>query len=139
MLIRHQLSIALRQAPSRWRLHGIDRAILVGLIRLWPDLAKPIQVANPETVLRWHRLGFKTYWRWKSRKRVGRPRIDCALRDLIRRMSQENALWGASRIHGELLMFGFEVAQSTVLKYMPWVRRTPSQTGRRFCAITPRR
>ena len=91
-----------------------------------------VRVVQPETVLRWHRAGFRIYWRWKSRKRVGRPRIDRGLRDLIRRMSQENPLWGASRIHGELLMLGFEVAQSTVSRYMKRGRRPPSQSWKTF-------
>jgi hypothetical protein len=76
------------------------------------------RVVQPETILRWHRAGFKAFWRWKSRNRAGRPKIDRGLRDLIQRMSRENPLWGASRIHGELLMLGCEVAQSTVSKYM---------------------
>ena len=78
-----------------------------------PAVAEPArydQVVEPATILRWHRAGFRSYWRWKSRKRAGRPQIDRELRDLIRRMSQENPLWGAPRIHGELLKLGFEVA-----------------------------
>jgi hypothetical protein len=84
---------------------------------------------RPETILPWHRAGFKMFWRWKSRHRAGRPRIDRGLRDLIRRMSREKPLWGASRIHGELLMLGFEVVQSTVSKYMVGRRNPPSQPG----------
>jgi len=75
-------------------------------------------VAKPETILRWHRAGFKAFWRWKSRNRAGRPKIDRGLRELIQRVSKESPQWGAARIHGELLMLGFEVAQSTVAKYM---------------------
>jgi transposase InsO family protein len=115
---RHQLSIALRHAPPRLRLRGSDRALMVVLTRLWPSLLGAAHVIQPETILRWHRAGFTAFWRWKSRKRAGRPKIDRELRDLIRRMSKENPKWGASRIHGELLMLGFEVAQSTVSKYM---------------------
>src|SRR5258705_3309511 len=118
LFLRHQLSIALRRAPPRLRLRGSDRALLVWMTRLWPSLLCAAQVVQPETILRWHRAGFKAFWRWKSRNRAGRPKIDRGLRDLIRRMSQENPNWGASRIHGELLMLGFEVAQSTVSKYM---------------------
>ena len=103
-----------------------------GWPRLWPDLAGMAQVVQPETILRWHRAGFKAFWRWKSRNRAGRPKIDRGLRDLIRRMSRENPLWGASRIHGELLMLGFEVAQSTVSKYMARPSRPPSQTWKTF-------
>jgi len=122
LLLRHQLAIALWKAPPRLRLRGSDRALLICMTRLWPSLlVDAIQVVQPETVLRWHRAGFRAFWRWNSRNRAGRPRIDRGLRDMIRRMSRENPLWGASRIHGELLMLGFEVAQSTVSKYM--VRR----------------
>jgi transposase InsO family protein len=131
LLLRHQLNLALRREP-RVRLHGGDRAFIVWMVRLWPSLLDLIRVVQPETVLRWHRAGFRTYWRWKSRKRVGRPRIDRGLRDLIRRMSQENPLWGASRIHGELLMLGFEVAQSTVSRYMKPGRKPPSQSWKTF-------
>ena len=132
LLLRHQLTIALRRAPPRLRLLDSDRALLTWMTRFWPSLLDAVQVVQPETVLRWHRAGFKMVWRWKSRHRAGRPRIDRGLRDLIRRMSRENPLWGASRIHGELLMLGFEVAQSTVSKYM--VRRgiSPSQNWKTF-------
>lgn len=132
LLLRHQLNVAMRHAPARLRLHGVDRAILAGLVRVWPELARIVQVVKPETVLRWHRMGFGVYWRWKSRKRVGRPKIDRALRDLIRQMSRDNVLWGASRIHGELLKLGFEVAQSTVSRYMVRGRRPPSQSWKTF-------
>jgi hypothetical protein len=116
LFLRYQLSVALRRAPHRLRLRGPDRAFLVWMIRLWPSLIDAVQVVKPETVLRWHRAGFRAFWRWKSRKRAGRPKIDRELRDLIQRMSRENPLWGASRIHGEILMLGFEVTQSTVSK-----------------------
>ena len=132
VLLRHQLNIALRRIPIRLRLNGMDRAILAWMVRLWPDLLGMVQVVKPETVMRWHRAGFRAFWRWKSRQRAGRPKIDRGLRDLIRRMSQENQLWGASRIHGELLMLGFDVAQSTVSKYMTRGRGPPSQSWRTF-------
>ena len=132
LLLRHQLTIALRQAPPRLRLRGGDRALLIWMTRLWPNLLGAVQVVRPETVLRWHRAGFKMFWRWKSCHRAGRPRIDRGLRDLIRRMSRENPLWGASRIHGELLMLGFEVAQSTVSKYMARPSKLPSQPWKTF-------
>ena len=114
LLLRYQLTIALRRAPPHLRLLGSDRALLIWMTRLWPSLLDAVQVVEPETILRLHRAGLKMVWRWKSRHRAGRPRIDRGLRDLIRRMSRENPLWGASRIHGELLMLGFDVAQSTV-------------------------
>ncbi len=132
LLLRHQLTIALRQAPSRLRLRGSDRALLVWTVRVWPSLLGAAQVVQPETILRWHRAGFRVLWRWKSRNRAGRPRINRGLRDLIRRMSLENPLWGASRIHGELLMLGFEVAQSTVSKYMARPPKSPSQSWKTF-------
>jgi hypothetical protein len=122
LFLRHQLNIALRRAPPRLRLRGSDRTLMVWLVRLWPSLLGATEVVQPDTILRWHRAGFRAFWRWKSRNRVGRPRVDRGLRDLIQRMSRENPLWGASRIHGELLMLGFEVAQSTVSK-IPVSRR----------------
>src|SRR2546429_2204133 len=132
LFLRHQLSIALRRAPPRLRLRGSDRALLVWMTWLWPSLLNATRVVQPETILRWHRTGFKAFWRWKSRKRAGRPKIDRGLRDLIRRMSKENPVWGASRIHGELLMLGFEVAQSTVSKYMMRGGAPPSQSWKTF-------
>ena len=128
LLLRHQLTIALRRAPPRFRLLGSDRALLAWMTRLWPSLLDAVQVVQPETILRWYRAGFRAFWRWKSRNKAGRPRIDRGLRHLIKRMSSENPLWGASRIHGELLMLGFEVAQSTVSKYMMRPSRPRSQT-----------
>src|SRR6266513_644442 len=132
LFLRHQLNIALRQAPPRLRLRGSDRALLVWMTQLWPSLLGAAQVVEPETILRWHRSGFIAFWRWKSRKRAGRPKIDRGLRDLIRRMSKENPQWGASRIHGELLMLGFDVAQSTVSKSMVRGGTPPSQSWKTF-------
>src|SRR3974390_1292503 len=117
VFLRHQLNIALRRAPPRIRLRRSDRALFILMTKLWPTLLGAAQVVQPETILRWHRAGLKMVWRWKSRK-AGRPKIDRDLRDLIRRMNRENPLWGASRIHGELLMLGFEVAQSPVATAM---------------------
>jgi transposase InsO family protein len=114
------------------RLWNIDRLLLVWLYRLYPSLLDAIIIVQPETVLRWHRRGFRAYWRWKSRHVGGRPRIDCEIRALIRRMSHENPLWGAPRIHGELLMLGIEVAESTVGSYMVRRRRPPSQGWKTF-------
>src|SRR6202162_4714795 len=132
LFLRHQLTIAMRRAPPRLRLRGSDRALLIWMTRLWPNLRGMAQVVQPETILRWHRAGFKVFWRRKSRNNAGRPRIDRGLRDFIQRMSRENPLWGAARIHGELLMLGFEVAQSTVSKYMVRRRNPPSQTWKTF-------
>jgi hypothetical protein len=143
LVLRHQLSIALRRAPASIRLRGSDRALLVWMTRLWPSTLGSVQVVQPETILRWHRAGFKAFWRWKSRNRAGRPKVERELRDLIRRMSSENPLWGAPRIHGELLMLGLEVAQSTVSKYMVRGRRHFFKTMLRrlpllICAWFPR-
>ena len=132
LFLRHQLNIALRRAPPRPRLRGSDRALLVWMIRIGPSLLGMTLIVQPETILRWHRAGFKAYWRWKSRNRAGRSRINRDLRDPIRRMSKKNPLWGAPRIHGELLMLGFEVAQSTVSKYMVRGRAPPSQSWKIF-------
>src|SRR5215831_3882592 len=83
--LRHQLQVALRRAPSRLHVRGVDRAIMVWMARLRPELLGSVQVVKPETILRWHRAGFRAFWRWKSRGRAGRPSIDPDLRDLIRR------------------------------------------------------
>ena len=87
---------------------------------------------KPQTVIGWHRKGFKLYWTWKSRHRGGRPPIDAEIRTLIRRIARENPTWGAPRIHGELLMLGFELGEATVSRYMPLRRKPPSQTWRSF-------
>ena len=101
---------------------------MVWLYRLYPSLLDAIIIVQPETVIRWHRRGFRAYWHWKSHQVGGRPLIDSEIRALIRRMSRENPLWGAPRIHGELLMLGIEVAESTVGRYMVR-RRRPTATG----------
>ena len=116
LFLRHQLNIALRGAPHRLRFRGSDRALLVWMTWLWPSLLGLSRLVQPDTILRWHRAGFRAYWRWKSRGRLGRPRVSRELRELIQRMSKENPLWGAPRIHGELLKLGFEIAESTVSK-----------------------
>jgi len=132
LFLRHQLNVALRRAPHRLRLRNSDRVLIVWMTRLWPGLLRLSRVVQPDTILRWHRVGFRAYWRWKSRARPGRPEVDRELRELIRRMSKENPLWGAPRIHGELLKLGFEIAESTVSKYMTRRRGPPSQTWRTF-------
>jgi transposase InsO family protein len=132
LFLRHQLNIALRRSPKRLQLRASDRALMVWMTRMWPSLLGLTQVVQPATILRWQRSGFRAYWRWKSGGRPGRPRVERELRDLIRRMSEENPLWGAPRIHGELLKLGFEIAESTVSKYMIRRRGPPSQTWRTF-------
>src|SRR5262245_24138351 len=110
--LRHQVVMLRRMVHRRVRLTNSDRWFLVQLYRWFPSVLKVITVIRPETLVRWHRTGFRRYWRWKSRSLGGRPQIDMELRALIRRMSVENRLWGAPRIQGELLKLGFEVAQS---------------------------
>ena len=130
LYFRHQLNIAMRRAAHRFRLRRSDRALLVWMTWLWPNLLNLSRVVRPDTILRWHRAGFRAYWRWKSRGQPGRPKISRELRELVRQMSRENRLWGAPRIHGELLKLGFEIAESTVSKYMVRHRGPPSQTWR---------
>ena len=132
LILRQQLVVLRRKSPKRVRLWNIDRLLLVWLYRLYPSLLDAIIIVQPETVIRWHRRGFRAYWRWKSRRVGGRPGIDCEMRELIRRMNRENPLWGAPRIHGELLMLGIEVAESTVSRYMVRCRRPPSQGWKTF-------
>ena len=132
LFLRHQLNIAMRRAPHRLRLRTSERALLVLMTWLWPSLLGLSRVVQPDTILRWHRAGFRVYWRWKSRGRPGRPSVTRELRELIRRMSRENLLWGAPRIHGELLKLGFEIAELTVSKYMGRRSGPPSQTWRTF-------
>jgi hypothetical protein len=131
-LLRHQLNVLRRQAPSKPRLTTADRLLLVWLWRLFPSLRSAITIVQPDTVLRWHRLGFQLYWRWRWRSRGGRPRVPIEVRSLIRQVSVENPLWGAPRIHGELLKLGIEIAQSTVAKYMARRRPGSGQTWKTF-------
>src|SRR6266566_2109564 len=116
--LRHQLIVLQRKTRGRVHLTNGDRLFLVHLYRWFPSVLKAITIIRPETLVRWHRAGFRRYWRWKSRFLGGRPQIDADLRALIRGMSIENALWGAPHIHGELLKLDFAVAQSTIAKYM---------------------
>jgi hypothetical protein len=139
MFLRHQLLILRRSAPPRLRLRTTDRLIFVWLYRLWPSLIGAAIVFKPETLVRWHRGGFRLYWRWKSRRRAGRPAVPTEVRELVRTISRDNPLWGAPRIHGELLKLGIDIAQSTVAKYMcPGVAAHPRQVGERSCAFTLR-
>jgi hypothetical protein len=130
LVLRHQLNVLQQRAPRRLYLSWADRALFVWLYRGFPRILDAITILRPETMVRWHRKGFAAFWRWKSRSLGGRPQIDKEVRDLIRRMSFENPLWGAPHIHGELLKLGFDVAQSTVSKYMVPRRGRPSQTWR---------
>src|SRR5260370_14339227 len=132
VLLRHQLSVLRQRVPSKPRLTAADRLLLVWLYRLFPCALNAVTIVQPETIIRWHRTGFRLYWRWKSRSRGGRPRIPGEIRRLIREMSLANRLWGAPRIHGELLKLGIDVAQSTVAKYMAKSGRGSSQTWKTF-------
>jgi transposase InsO family protein len=131
-VLRHQLIILRRKLKGRVRLTNNDRGFFVWMYRWVPTILKVVTIVQPETLVRWHRAGFRRHWRWKSRSRGGRPQIDLELRTLIRQMSMENLLWGAPRIHGELLKLGFSVAQSTVTTYMVKRRGSPSQAWRAF-------
>lgn len=131
-MLRHQLQVLRRGLHGRVRLTNHDRWFFIQLYRWFPSILKVLTIIRPETLVRWHRAGFRRYWRWKSRRPRGRPLIETGLRALILRMSIENPLWGAPRIHGELLKLGFEVAQSSVAKYMVKQRRPPSQRWRTF-------
>jgi transposase InsO family protein len=130
--LRHQLIVLRRMIRGRPRLTNNDRWFFIQLYRWFPSILQALAIIRPETLVRWHRAGFRRYWRWKSCSRGGRPRIETELRGLIRRMSIENPLWGAPRIHGELLKLGFAVAQSSVAKYMVKRRGPPDQGWRTF-------
>src|SRR5262249_2503298 len=116
--LRHQLIVLQRRVRGRVHLTNGDRLFLVQLYRWFPSVLNAITIIRPETLVRWHRAGFRRYWRWKSRPLGGRPQLDADRCARIRRMSGENPLWGAPRIHGELLKLGFEVAQSSVANGM---------------------
>ena len=121
-----------RKAPKRVALRSIDRLVFAGLYCLAPGALNALKILKPETVIRWHRAGFRTYWRRKSRAGGGRPKTSLEIRQLIRDMSIATPLWGAPRIHGELLMLGIDVGQMTVAKYMVRLRRLPSQGWKTF-------
>src|ERR1700738_4509513 len=131
-VLRHHLIVVRRMLKGRARLTNHDRWFFVHLYRWFPSLVPVLTSIRAETLWRGHRAGFRRYWRWKSRRRGGRPQIETELRALIRQMSTENLLWGAPRIHGELLKLGFSVAQSSVAKYMVKRRGPPSQEWRTF-------
>jgi hypothetical protein len=130
--LRHQLMVLRRKAQGRIRFTNNDRCFFIQLYRWFPSILKVLTISRPDTLVRWHRAGFRRYWRWKSRRLGGRSQIATGLRALIRRMSLENPLWEAPRIHGELLKLGFEVAQSSVAEYMVKQRGPPSQGWRSF-------
>ena len=130
LVLRHQLNVLRRKSPRRVALGNIDRVVLIGLYRLAPKVLETLKIIAPETVIRWHRAGFRAYWRCKSRPLGGRPKTSADIRQLVREMSLANPFWGAPRIHGELLKLGIAVGQTTVAKYMARRRRPPSQGNR---------
>ncbi len=132
LTLRHQVNILRRKSPKRPTFGRIDRLVFVGLYGLAPGVLSALAIVRPETVIRWHRAGFRLYWRWRSRPCGGRPKVSMDVRELIRDISSANPLWGAPRIHGELLKLGIEVGQTTVAKYMARGRRPPSQGWKTF-------
>src|SRR6201982_3260693 len=131
-VLRHQVIVLRRRLQGRIRLANHDRWFFIQMYRWFPSILSVFTIVRPETLVRWHRAGFRRYWRWKSRSSGDRPQIHTELRVLIRRISIENPLWGAPRIHGELLKLGFEVAQSSVAKTLVKRREPPSQGWRTF-------
>ena len=131
LVLRQQLAV-LEQSSKRPRLRNRDRIFWTWIARLWSNWRSVLVIVQPETVIRWHQKGFKLYWRWKSRGRSGRPKIDVEIRKLIRRMSKENPLWGTPRIRSELQLLGYEASKATVDKYRVRHRQPPSQTWRTF-------
>src|SRR5262245_59439881 len=121
-----------RKSPARVSFSNFDRLVFAGLYRLAPGVLEALKIVTPETVIRWHRAGFRAYWRWKSRPRGGRPKTPAEIRELIHEISAANPLWGAPRIHGKLLKLGIDVGQTTVAKYMMRRRRPPSQGWKTF-------
>ena len=132
LALRHQLAVFQKNAQGRLGLHSCDRLLWVVLYRFWSGWRRCLQMVQPDTVLRWHRRAFAWHWTRKSRRLPGRPEVAANIRDLIRRMSHANPLWGTPRIHGELLKLGIAVGQSTVARYLPRSRKPPSQTWRTF-------
>jgi len=132
LVLRQQLIVLRRKSPKRLVFSNIDRLVLVSLYRFSPKTLDALKILKPATVISWHRAGFRAYWRWKSRPRGGRPAVSSEVRQLVREMSMANPLWGAPRIHGELLKLGINVGQTTVAKYMARRRRPPSQGWKTF-------
>jgi hypothetical protein len=130
LILRHQLNIQRRHLPKRLTFSAMDRLIFAGLYRSVPSTLNALTLVKPETVVRWHRAGFRSYWRWKSRPRSGRPAVPAEIRRLIREMSVANPLWGAPRIHGELLKLGIEIGQTSVVNKDAPISRAAEAVGR---------
>ena len=131
-MLRQQINVLRRTAPKKLSFCAVDRVIFVGLYRLFPKICSTLTIVKPDTFVRWHRAGFRSYWRWKSRRRGGRPTVSVEIRRLIREMSIANPLWGVPRIHGELLKLGIDIGQTSVAKYMARRRGPPSQGWKTF-------
>jgi len=134
LALRHQLQVLQRSQPRRLRLANADRWLWVWLSQMWGGWRTALVIVQPETVVAWHRQGFRLFWTWKSRRRTGRPAVSSDVRALIRELVHENPLWGAPRIHGELLKLGVQISQATVAKYMARPATPPSQSWRTFLA-----
>ena len=134
LALRHQLQVLRRQRPGRPRLFTIDRLLWVWFYRLWPRCLDTMVLVKPATVVQWDRQGFRLFWRSLS----GRPSVDREIRKLIREMNAAKPLWGAPRIHGELLKLGIEISQATVAKYMGEDEGHLPRPGAAFCAIRRR-
>jgi transposase InsO family protein len=132
LALRQQIIVLRRGRPGRAPFSVADRWILGWICRLFPKARDALAIVRPETVLRWHRAGFRSYWRWKSKRRLGRPNVPAEICRMIREMSIVNPLWGAPRIHGELLKLGIDVGQTSVAKYLARRREPPSQGWRTF-------
>jgi len=131
LALRHQIGVLQRSTRNRPKLTPVDRLLWVWLSRTWSDWRSALSIVKPETVVSWHRKGFRLFWTWKVRHgQPGRPVISREVRDLIRRMCRENSSWGAPRIHGELLKL--DIGESSVSKYMVRSRKPPSQLGAHF-------
>jgi hypothetical protein len=132
LVLRQQIAVLRRGTSTRLPFMAADRLVLGWICRLFPNARAALAVVRPETVVCWHRAGFRSYWRWKSRGWPGRPALSAEIRKLIREISLANPLWGAPRLHGELLKLGIDVGQTSVAKYMVRTRRPPSQGWKTF-------
>ena len=133
LALRHQIGVLRRSSRKRPKLTLVDRLLWVWLSRIWSDWRSALAIVEPETVVAWHRRGFRVFWTWKVRHgHPGRPIISREVRDLIRKMCRENPCWGAPRIHGELLKLCINIGESSVSKYMVRSGKPPSQTWRTF-------
>jgi hypothetical protein len=132
LVLRQQINVLRRGRPGRVPLSAVDRMVLGWVCQLFSKSREALAIVRPDTVVRWHRAGFRRYWRWKSKPRWGCPGVPAEIRQLIREMSVANPLWGAPRIHGELVKLGIDIGQSSVAKYIARRRRPPSQGWKTF-------